>query len=257
MLGQLREIDRLFEEASRSDRLGPIPLVYRLAVLHRLRQILKDRCEIDQTTAISDEVYERAVRLFQRMQFEIEVDRSERIERQTALFNMLEFVTYLSGRPYQPIEGMSSLLPMDPFREGDWFVLGQDIKRVRMTESMARWEFDCRAEECPETVLIELTGNSAARICLSKDRNWRVWSSEYAKLILLLLQNPEIPRVELERRVVGTDGGDPSSRFRQAKSRVKKELAKLTGKESLEVFAGDRLTNEVPILGLVLGPSLR
>jgi len=53
----LREIDLLFERASHSEKTGPIPLIYRLAVLHRLVQSLIDKNDITQAAAKSDEVH--------------------------------------------------------------------------------------------------------------------------------------------------------------------------------------------------------
>ena len=63
----LREIDLLFERASRYEKTGPIPLIYRLAVLHRLVQSLTDKNDIAQTVAKSDEVHGKALGLARRM----------------------------------------------------------------------------------------------------------------------------------------------------------------------------------------------
>lgn len=115
----LREIDLLFERASRSEKTGPIPLIYRLAVLHRFVQSLTDKNDISQAVAKPDEVHGKALGLLRRMQYDSEVKNSDRIERQSAAFNMLEFATYMSGRAYQPLKGRSFLSPMDPFRKGN------------------------------------------------------------------------------------------------------------------------------------------
>jgi len=253
----LREIDLLFERASRSEKAGPIPLIYRLAVLHRLVQSLIDKNDIAQAVAKSDEVHGKALGLLRRMQYDSEVTNNDRIERQSAAFNMLEFATYMSGRAYQPLEGSSFLSPMDPFREGKWFVVGRNVDQINMTEAMARWEFDDRADKNPDLILIELTTAESARICLSRNREWSVWSNDYAKLVLLPLRKPGITKIDLERKVVGTGGNDPAARFRKAKSRVQKDIVRLTGKPSFEVFDGYHLSDEVPILGLVHGPSFR
>ena len=226
-INALQEIDLLFERASRFEKAGPIPLIYRLAVLHRLVQTLIDKDDIDQAVAKSNEVYGKAIGLLRRMQHDPEITKGDRIERQSAAFNMLEFATYMSGRTYQSLEGVSLLSPMDPFRKGSWFVVGIDIHRIKMTESMARLEFEDRADKNPELVLIEFGIDSNAQICLARDREWSYMNQDQARLILLLLQTPEMERNDLERKVVGTDGDDPSGRFRQAKRRVKEKLVQL------------------------------
>ena len=253
----LREIDSLFALASRSDRAGPLPLIYRLAVLHRLILALIDKKEISQVEAQFEEVYRKALGLLRRTQYSPEFLKSDRIERQSAAFNMLEFAAYMSGRSYESLEGVSVLSPMDSFHKGSWFVVGKNIDQICMTEIMARWEFEHRADMNPELVLIELGNDEEASICLSGDRKWSPLSSDQAKLILTLLRSPDISKVDLERRVVGTDGEDPSSRFRQAKSRLKKKLRELTGNSSFEVFDGDHLRSDVPILGLMRHLSRR
>jgi len=195
------------------------------------------------------------------MQDDSEVKNGDRIERQSAAFNMLEFATYMSGRAYQPLEGSSSPSPMDPFRKGNWFVVGRNIYPIKMTEEMARVEFEDRADKNPALILIELTPQDHARICLARDREWSPWNRSYAKLFLLLIDNPRIPKVDLERKVVAKDeaspSANPSAKFRQIKKRAKEGIVTLMENPFLEVFDGDQLSNEVPILGLVHGPSFR
>jgi hypothetical protein len=99
--------------------------------------------------------------------------------------------------------------------------------------------------------LIELVNDEEAHIRLSGDQEWNPVNSDQAKLILTLLQSPDISRVDLERKVVGTDGEDPSSRFRQVKKRLRTKLQEITGNSSFEVFEGDHLRSDVPILGLM------
>jgi hypothetical protein len=248
----LREIDSLFAEASRSDRVGPIPLIYRLAVLHRLILALIDKKEISQVEVQFEEVYRKALGLLRSTQYGSESLKGDRIERQSAAFNMLEFAAYMSGRSYDDsLEGVSVLSPMDSFRKGSWSVVGKNIDQICMTEKMARWEFDERAAKNPELVLIELVNDEEAHIRLSGDQEWNPVNSDQAKLILTLLQSPDISRIDLERKVVGTDGENPSGRFRQVKKRLRTKLQEITGNSSFEVFEGDHLRNDVPILGLM------
>lgn len=254
----LREIDSLFAQASHSEKTGPIPLIYRLAVLHRLVLALNDKKEISQLEMQFEEVYSEALRLMRRMKHGPDSPKADRIERQSAAFNMLEFAAYIFGKSYEYLEGCSSLSFMDPFSEGKWFVVGKNIDRINMTEEMARWEFEQRAADCSEMILIEFNNPGSAKLCFSKKGqkgDWKEWNSEYAKLVLLLLQDPGISRVDLERKVVGTGGENPNTRFRKAKSRVKQDIALLTGYPSYDVFDGDPLRSDVPILGLVHAPS--
>lgn len=253
----LRGIDSLFAQASRFEKAGPIPLIYRLAVLHRLVEALIDKKEISQVKTQSEEVFRKALGLLRCMPYVPESPQGDRIERQSVAFNMLEFATYMTGRAYKSLEGVSLLSPLDPFREGDWFVVGRDIDRIGMTEVMARWEFEQRAGKNPELVLIQLIKDKKAKICLSGDLQWSPFNLVQAKLVLTLLRSPNISRVDLEQKVVGTVGAEAQDRFRQAKSRLQKKFRELTGNAAFEVFDGEHLRNDVPILGLVHGPSLR
>jgi hypothetical protein len=254
---ELREIDRLFERSNGSEKVGPIPLIYRLAVLHRLVQSLTDVNEIAHVHAKFDEVYDKALKRLRSIRYDSEVPIGDRIERQSAAFNMLEFATYMSGKAYQSLEGDSSLSSMDPFRKGTWFVVGRDVAKIKMTEEMARWEFEDRASKNPDSILIELPTQVDAKICVSRNREWSDWNSDCAKLVLLLLQDNEISKVDLKRKVVGTDGESAEVRFRQAKSRAKKKIVQMLGKSALEVFEGDRLSEKIPVLGLVHSPAFR
>jgi hypothetical protein len=249
----LREIDSLFALASRSDKAGPLPLIYRLAVLQRLRGCHSGGDELNHIDSKSDEVFAQALRILRFEQFAANAVPEGNIQRQSEAFNMLEFASYFLGKAYSKLEGISALSSIDPFREGNWFVVGKGVARVKMTEKIARWELEQRADKNPELVLIELTKNDA-RICLARDRDWIPLNQNQAKLILTLLQSPDISKDELERKVVGRDGESPSDRFRQVKTRVKRELIRLTGNASINVFDGNRLSSEVPILGLVHAP---
>lgn len=252
----LEEIDQLFEYSSRSEKVGPIPLIYRLAVLHRLVQSLTDKEKRKRAVDQSEKVYQKALSLFKHMRFDAErsaTDRTDRIERQSAAFNMLEFATYMSGRPYQPLEGVASISPNDPFRAGNWRVVGRGVARINMTEEMARWEFEERAKQNPELFLIKLNERRKAEVCLAGKQNWAKLNNAGAKLLLLLIDNPEIPKADLVRKVGGTvEGeGEASVNFRQAKSRTTTCIRKLMEDPSFAVFDGDRLSDQVSILGLV------
>lgn len=250
----LEEIDQLFEYSSRSEKVGPIPLIYRLAVLHRLVKALTDLTDNEKITRAvsqSNEVYQKAFSLFKHMRFDAEGSTTDRIERQSAVFNMLEFATYMSGRPYQPLEGVASISPTDPFRAGNWRVVGRGVARVNMTEEMARWEFEERATQNTELILIKLNKRRETNIRLAGKEKWLKMSEDHAKLFLLLIDNPEIPKADLERKVAGTSGPEASVNFRQVKSRAGASIKKLMDDPSFAVFDGDRLSDQVPILGVV------
>ncbi len=256
-LSTLREIDGLFERASGSEKIGPIPLIYRLAVIHRLVQLLSEKREIEHAMAKSEQVFAEAVRLFRHWTMAHKGANNQSIEQQSTAFNMLEFASYILGKSYQSLEGISRIKPMDPFRKGNWFVLGRGIARIDMTEAMARWEFEQRVERSSETILIEMANPGTAKIRHSKKGEWKEWNFEYAKYVLLLIAEPSISRDELERRVVGTDRESPSSTFRQHKHRIKEKFAQLTGNQKINVFNEDQLAEDLSILGLVHAKSLQ
>jgi len=253
----LHEIDGLLSEASQYDVLGPLPIIYHLAVLSRLhveagnasqRRRIKNRIE---TT------HQKAIQEVRRRSLSIAPSIEHKVALQDATFNLLELAAYFLGLSYDALEGLAALDSMDPMKKGRWFLMGQGIERILMTEELARCEFESRTKP-DKCILIELNDNGArwgtsADGCAGLEET----NPEFAKLVLWACSAAPLSAKDLRRRVVGTDGDDPESRFRQVKRRTIAGLRELTGKATLDVFMGDRLTDELPVVGLVHNPALR
>ena len=251
----LREIDGLFSKASHANRLGPLPLIYHLAILSRLKLALTERPEKDVVTAKITEAFEKAVQEIRRTNFSSGQLPEQPITLQSAAFNLLELACYFLGTPYRTLEGLAGLDYLDALRRGRWFIVGRGIQRIFMTEELARCEFESRAST-DEYVLIELDDGLAKWGLSAHARDGlQEVNADFAKLVLLSLETPTLSSQEMKRRVVGSAGEDPNARFRTVKRRTKDALQSLTGRPDLEVFVGDRLTDEIPILGLVHNPA--
>lgn len=250
----LREIDGLFSEASRENRLGPLPPIYHLAILSRLKGVLNGRSEKDVITERITDAFEKAVQEIKRTQFS-SWQLPEKPNRQSAAFNLLELACYFLGTPYRALEGLAGLDYLDPLQSGRWFIVGRGIERIFQTEELARCEFESRAS-AGEYILIELDERLAKWGLSSHARDGlQEVNAEFAKLVLFSLETPTLSSQEMKRRVVGSAGEDPDARFRTVKRRTKDALRSLTGQPDLEVFVGERLTDEISILGLVHNPA--
>jgi hypothetical protein len=251
----LREIDNLFAEASCGNRLGPSPYIYQIAVLSRLKSALDEGSEKDGVSERIRLAFEQAVGKIRQTHLLARDRPQQRVALQSAEFNLLEFAGYFLGAPYQPLEGLASLDFLDPLWIGRWFIVGPGIERIFMTKELASCEFQARASK-GQYVLIELD-NEVAKWGLSSPDGARLQevNHDFAKLVLLSLETPRLGNQDLKRRVVGMEGANPDARFRTIKRRTKEALQSLLGQPDLEVFAGETLTHEIPILGLVHNPA--
>jgi hypothetical protein len=250
----LREIDRLFSEASYENRLGPLPPIYHLAILSRLKLALKERSEKYVITAKINKAFERAVHEIRQTHFSSSQLPEQPVTLQSAAFNLMELACYFLGMPYRELEGLAALDYLDPLRSGRWFIVGRGIERIFMTEELARWEFESRART-GENILIELKEGFAKWGLSSNARDGlQEVNADFAKLVLLSLE-PALSSKEIKQRIVGNEGEDPNARFRTIKKRTKDALQLLTTQPGLEVFVGERLTDAISILGLVHSPA--
>ena len=235
---QLQEADILFAEASgRADDnvpLGPMPRLYRLAVLHRLScQGVSVNPETPKT------VLQRAREAVNRWpssrdessEHESKPHRQSPI--QDGLINMLELAFYFLGEKYEPLEGLSG--PYSDLMLGPdaWMLVGPDpiISRIKMPKELAFAELEDRGRALPDSVLFRLLSREHAEWRLASKPPWEPANADEILLLTLLLKKQSLRTEELRLRVAGADGKGSKDRFRQIKRRLKMKLGTLTGQK--------------------------
>ena len=90
----LLRAEELFAYSARTDSesLGPLPTIYRLAAMHRLKA---------PPSQINDE-FGRAMERLQTWNIEDYETRESRTHLQRGVFNLLELSSYFAGIPYEP-----------------------------------------------------------------------------------------------------------------------------------------------------------
>ena len=254
---KLSEIDFLLELAcnvpgnATTSALGPLPYLYRLAVLHR-RCLAKTRHKHPPSPELQD-AFEQARNAVQRgfTNAEISPSRSplahDRGSVQRELFNLLELAAYFLGAEYAPLEGLGAIDVGNLNRDKSWFLVGPDpvISTVQYSRELAMAELEARGREHPGAILIRLlpTGTTEVREAecrMADGDDWQDTNVDGIKLIIVLLQEPGLSKAEVQRKIVG--GHDPTSqvRFRQILSRTGVELNGLTGTHERRFFESGR-----------------
>lgn len=186
-LDDLWQIERLFAATSHTEQLGLLPSCCHLAVLHRLELALADGPDKDAVRIKMRDVYRYAAQIIRKQCSTAMAGHPQ----QHAAFNLLEIVGYCLAMPYEDIAGIPSVDPFDQSVAGGWFLVGRNIRRINMTEALARLEFDTRATQgC--ALQIELR-QSDARI--RHGARWKPINQEMATLLLLALP-PRIARMQ-------------------------------------------------------------
>jgi hypothetical protein len=242
----LEQADRLLARASGVGddvaHLGPMPRLYRLAVLHRLSRS-NDASEPLVTSERLESAFVRArdaVNSWLRTHGanpEGEDDQQRRAPIQDGLFNMLELAAYFLGAKYESIEGLGG--PYTDLKLGpdSWMLVGPDpqISTVRLPRELALAELKDRGQLQSGTVLFQLYRDQVrnrAEWKLAEQEDWKSTNFKQIYLLALLLQqSQEWTTEELRHCVTGEHGEAPDDRFRQVKSRLNKNFRALAGVE--------------------------
>ncbi|MDZ7697718.1 MAG: hypothetical protein U5R49_12625 [Deltaproteobacteria bacterium] len=220
----LLDAEQYFMEAARATSLGPLPALYRLAALHRLRKLSADVDKAHIRNAISKA--EEAIR-------ESSVDKRTQI--QDHLFNLLELTSYFSGIDYTEVEGMGEY-PNGRKPAHSWILVGPEpqMAEVRYSEPYAMEELAAIEEGHPNAVFFILWSlTSAKRHNVPKaqwktaQEKWKKASYPVLKLLALLLRQTSKSLDHLRYEFLGSSDFT-SDAFNQNKLRLKKHLAQLT-----------------------------
>ncbi|MCP4648441.1 MAG: hypothetical protein GY852_12045, partial [bacterium] len=121
----LEHAEQYLLEASRVESLGPLPSVYRLPVLFRLKPYISEEIYESQY----QQTFEAAKRKVEEMRGGQSVPQTPWMDPrlQGGYFNLLEFAAYFAGIPYSPLEGLGG----DPYKDlfpdsSAWILVGHD-----------------------------------------------------------------------------------------------------------------------------------
>jgi hypothetical protein len=256
-VADLQEIDALFVEASTIPELRSLACAYRIAILTRL-ECTDSRSSRSQWQQKRSVCFEEAVQAIRHVQINPRTTSRESMVLQASAFNLLEFSSYLLGLPYDSLEGLAIQDVVEQCYSGGWFIAGRGIERIRMTEEFARCEFYARTT-AKNGLFVELHRQSASWKSVGDgvDSESELVNVEFAKLVLLSIEQPKLSQSDLRRRTVGTAGEDSDARFRQVKARTQKAIRNLFKDDSLKVFDGNVFNQNICVIGLVEGAAFR
>lgn len=253
---ELHRADELLADAGGdTDILGPMPRLYRLAVLHRLTLDCPEdereryRRRLGEAFELASKSVDSWFKKPEGDQPKGEGDRraadSKQGPLQDGLFNMLELAAYFLGFPYKSLEGKGG-----PFRDlmlgpDSWEVVGTalDAQGVKMPRQLACAELEEWGRIHPESVLFCLS-RKEAKWRVATDGEWKNTNEDQLRLLANLLKERQIPSEELRRRVVKWDSEDPVKNFRQVKRRLNTAIRTLTGAGLTLIPEPDRRTQE-------------
>ena len=109
---ELQRVNELFQEATSDNCLGPVPQIYYLAALQRIKIASDNQEECRKIDGQIQEVFQKAYRgvrqllANQRRDEEGTEEPPERSLLQEGRLNLLELATYFLGLTYEPLEGV-------------------------------------------------------------------------------------------------------------------------------------------------------
>ena len=238
----LEEIERLLIEAADANRtLGPLPLIYRLVVLHRLSNLnskiskkteeaFHEACEALRDNAISkqedwDDIVDSGL-----------LGKTKGGPIQKAVFNLLELSTYFLGYPYDKLEGLGGIIPYKHDARHPnpkaWILVGRDprISNIQLSRAYATKELKDLERLNPHAVLFQLERQKkgAANQRYITDRHIRKSMTEgrgkpatydALKMLAMILKKPDISREELQDYMTKEPDKISKTNFRKILSR--------------------------------------
>lgn len=229
--------------------LGPLPHIYRMAVLHLMARHAQDdparlRQEIDRAYQCAQDAMRFTLR-----PPDTTAEPCLRGPLQNEAFNLLELAVYLLELPYDPLTGLGRRELDAEFPGSGWVLVGPSpqISRVEMSETFAWAELESRGAQCQDALLLKLPAEGEAQWRTPGGR-WKVANGDWIRLLANRLRYPNLSDRELSCRVTGD--ATAAERFRQLKRRLLVELRRITGREDLSPFDGEGVTG-MPIYGAV------
>lgn len=264
----LEKADAMFEKASSSSYLGPLPSIYRLSVLHRLNLLTgenhNDKIRFSYERAVDNFIDWTAgssrsgnrntgnLRRLAAISTDPDQEKAKR-QLQNGIFNMLELTSYFMSLPYNILEGIGGLNYQDTI-QGGWVVISPDPESTEVTipKELAIEEMEERGKKDPGAVFFILEHDNNEYIT---ERRWKHGQGEWEKagsyehlrlLALFCAMKNDIFNDLNKKFRIETGGNDI---FRQNKARLKRDFCKLTKLSPDEVFVKNEKTpSGIPVV---------
>ena len=219
-----------FATAKGSKCLGPLPDIYYLAALYRLKK----------------RNLEDIKRPFDDAKKSIEsLEMKENPQLQDHMFNLLELASYFSDFDYESLEGMG--LPRNPPKvPSSWILVGPDPNwaNVVLTEEEALSELEelANRKECHDAVFFKLSDRKAGkktdwkRHWKYKDKEWGECEPKPLRLLASSLQQPTRSKKDFKFIIKPRGRRQDSSSPSQLKTRLRNGLFTLTGISKKNIF---------------------
>lgn len=236
---RLEEAERLLDKASEGNRIGPLPAIYRLAVLGRLHQARK--------MTYRDEILRKAFhKALDAVRAHCAVPQdshgNRRVQKtriQDHYFNMLELSSYFLDLCRNDLDGLG----IDPYTDlsptsDAWVLVGPDkkITEVLYSRELALVELEDRGRIFPEAVLFKRSADPNGYVWKYSGSDWQETRTSGAEYLAFVLSRRLTSKEDLRRKVCSTDSGD---NLRQVKSRLLRDLDALTGREGSLIIVDD------------------
>jgi hypothetical protein len=267
---ELREVDQLYVQAAgagdKQGALGPMPLIQRVAVLHRLAALRKPgESERDKLLRELEAVFAEACRMARSSPPTVNDCTVTATEVQGRLHNLLELAAYFTDLDYEErVSGLDS--PYEDLKLGDeWRIVGTGgvSESVRWPEEWAKTELADRQATGGVDMLFELG-------VPKKRRMWNVWTptgqQERIGSEPLLLLSAMCRGVRTEDALVAAVFGDAETggdRFRKVVFYLRDLLQRCLHRDGFELLPEVkspeplRLDPGLRVVGMVHMDSLR
>lgn len=258
----LKDIDEYFVEATQDITLGPLPRIYRLAVLHRLMSVSgkEEESSIRNTmNQVFDLVVDQVKRQSNGPEAETPAEGCGHAQLQNGIVNMLEFAAYFCEFEYGKLEGLvglSSPYADLGFDDEGWRLFGPDpaMSSIRYPRLLAEAELEELGKEYPNAILFKFPRQSGTRTSGSASwklpgKQWEIPSERHVRLLACLLPSQEVNRIH----------GDNED-HRQLVRRVRSVLAETTGQRGEDLILRPsrnadtyRIASSLTVFGVVEG----
>jgi hypothetical protein len=229
------EVDKLLQEATEEDILGPAPLVYRLIALWKRRPESASNRELE-------ELYAKTQRLISQTRpgdkSSIPYPGDSRRTLQPDWLNLLEIAVYATELRYEPITGWVNV-DKDPFaglgfESSAWIVLEDGVHTtIQYPEAIARQRFEQRCQQLGDCIAVEFTGPRS--VAVRKHQAGKLLSGTLTERLCLSLKS--LITESKEHLKTDPDSDDPRGECRQRKSRLHKALRDLIPQLDRDAFS--------------------
>jgi hypothetical protein len=247
-------VKNYFSEASKCKSLGPLPLIYKVAVMMRLKEpkgsIEKEIIKITKTIKGIGEPKDNP-------------------QLQDQYLNMTELIIYIAGLDYKLIEGIGSTLEdrelkniletFDRWKISTSKNLNYKLSGLTIPENLVKEEIEILVRNSNDPVIGFIMPYSERVEYLAKKdgkvrKGYVKWGDSLKRFFIQIMENPDISPHDLSDSIANSN----IAHIRTLKKRLREYLSKIIKSEdgrNMEIFIDDRVTDYRlnPELNIVVG----